>query len=51
MISLQEAQEDYINRWRRNAEQHFQDGDYDWAASLVENAGVKSVLEIGCGVG
>lgn len=51
MPTLHEAQEDYIKRWKRNSEQHFKDGDYDWVASLVEKAGGQRVLEIGCGVG
>lgn len=51
MITLHEAQENYINRWRNNAEQHFRNGDYDWVASLVEKSGAKRILEIGCGVG
>ena len=51
MATLHEAQEDYIKRWKKNAEQHFMDGDYDWVASLVEKSGVQRILEIGCGVG
>ena len=51
MATLHEAQQDYINRWSKNAEQHFKDGDYDWVASLVEKSGAKTILEIGCGVG
>lgn len=51
MSTLHEAQVDYINRWRKNAEQHFKDGDYDWVASLVEKSDAKRILEIGCGVG
>ena len=51
MTTLHEAQVDYINRWNKNALQHFKDGDYDWVASLVEKSKAKSVLEIGCGSG
>ena len=51
MTTLHEAQIDYINRWKNNAEQHFMSGDYDWVSSLVEKSGARSVLEIGCGVG
>lgn len=51
MITAYKAQKDYIERWKHNSLQHFVDGDYDWAASLVEKAGAKRVLEIGCGVG
>ena len=51
MTTLREAQADYINRWNKNAKQHFLSGDYDWIASLVEKSGARSVLEIGCGVG
>lgn len=51
MTTLHEAQVDYINRWNKNALQHFKDEDYDWVASLVEKSNAKSVLEIGCGVG
>lgn len=51
MVTLHEAQEDYIKRWKKNAEQHFKEGDYDWVASLIEKAGAQRILEIGCGVG
>ena len=51
MATLHEAQEDYIKHWKKNAEQHFKDGDYDWIASLVEKSGAQRILEIGCGVG
>lgn len=51
MVTLHEAQEDYLTRWRKIAEQHFKDGDYDWVASLVEKSGAKRILEIGCSVG
>ena len=51
MATLHDAQKDYINRWKKNAEQHFKDGDYDWVASLVEKSGAQRILEIGCGVG
>lgn len=51
MTTLQEAQKDYICRWDHNARQHFIEGDYDWVADLVSKAGVKRVLEIGCGSG
>ena len=37
MTTLYEAQEDYIKRWKKKAEQHFRDGDYDWVASLVKS--------------
>ena len=30
MATLHEAQKDYINRWKKNAEQHFKDGDYEY---------------------
>ena len=51
MVTLREAQEDYIKLWNQNAEQHFIHKDYDWVASLVEQTGAKTILEIGCGVG
>lgn len=51
MTTLHEAQDDYIKHWKKNAEQHFKDGDYDWVASLVEKSGAQRVVEIGCGVG
>lgn len=51
MSTIHEAQEDYIKRWRKNSEQHFYDGDYNWVASLVEKAGGQRIIEIGCGVG
>ena len=51
MTTLHEAQDDYIKHWKKNAEQHFKDGDYDWVASLVEKSGAQRVIEIGCGVG
>lgn len=51
MVTLHEAQADYISRWKKNSLQHFKDGDYDWIASLVEKARVKSIIEIGCGAG
>ena len=51
MTILHEAQEDYIKHWKKNAEQHFRDGDYDWVASLVKKSDAQRILEIGCGVG
>lgn len=51
MTTLHEAQVDYLNRWKKNSEQHFNAGDYDWVANLVEKSGARSILEIGCGVG
>lgn len=51
MATLHEAQDDYIKRWKKNAEQHFNDCDYDWVASLVAKAGAQRILEVGCGVG
>ena len=51
LATLHEAQEDYIKHWKKNAEQHFRDGDYDWVASLAEKSGTQRILEIGCGVG
>lgn len=51
MATLHEAQEDYIKRWKFNSLQHFNDGDYDWVASLVVKAGGQRILEVGCGVG
>lgn len=51
MVTLHEAQIDYINRWNVNAYQHYLDGDYNWAASLVKKTGVNYIIEIGCGTG
>ena len=39
MATLHEAQEDYIKHWKKNAEQHFKDGDYDWIASCSGEQG------------
>ena len=45
MATLHEAQDDYIKRWKKNAEQHFNDCDYDWVASLVAKAGAQRISD------
>ena len=53
--NLREAEKDYISHWNANAKQHFEDGDYEWICSLInESSELKScrrIFEIGCGAG
>jgi len=45
----QKTPEEYINAWTLNAEQHFEDGDYEWVCDQIES--YHTILEIGCGAG
>ncbi len=53
--NLREAEKDHISHWNTNAKQHFEDGDYEWICSLInESSELKSchrIFEIGCGGG
>ena len=49
--ALEIAEKDYISRWRANAKQHFDDGDYNWVCDLIKNPPYHRILEIGCGAG
>lgn len=49
--SLEIAEKDYISRWKINAKQHFDDGDYEWVCDLLKNPPYHRILEIGCGAG
>jgi len=49
------AEKDYISRWKANAQQHFNDGDYEWICDLMDRQlpgrPYHRILEIGCGAG
>ena len=49
MALIAMTQQEYINRWKENAMQHFDDGDYEWICNQIES--YSFVLEIGCGSG
>lgn len=46
---------EYISRWTLNAQQHFDDGDYEWLCDLIQQyfpgETCKRILELGCGAG
>lgn len=52
-MTYEEIERNYINRWKFNARQHFDDGDYGWLCDFIkrhirDNIGI---AEIGCGAG
>ncbi len=49
--TLEIAEKDYISRWKVNAKQHFDDGDYRWVCDLIKDPPYHRILEIGCGAG
>ena len=53
MTDIDTAEVDYVSRWKLNAKQHFDDGDYQWLCEFIEKhiAVDKGIVEIGCGAG
>lgn len=49
MAMIAMTQQEYIDRWKENAMQHFDDGDYEWICNQIES--YSFVLEVGCGSG
>lgn len=49
--SLEDAEKNYVSHWKINAQQHYNDGDYHWLCSLLNNPPYHTILEIGCGAG
>ena len=52
-VTIEMAEKDYISRWRLNAKQHFDNGDYKWLCNFIKNhvGNGYGIAEIGCGAG
>lgn len=51
MGAFENAEKSYIARWAANAEQHYNDKDYDWLCDLLDETPYRRLFEIGCGTG
>ena len=52
-MTYEEIERNYINRWKFNARQHYDDGDYGWLCDFIKKhaGGNEGIAEIGCGAG